>query len=184
MQIEEVSVLCIFSVSYCQIQKWGLWMVSVWYNENATVFWNQVLLSSIAGKYKLCSSIWWNYPGFYKNTRELGICRWGQQSKEMGIWLGVWVSCWKGSHSQGQPCSKGAAFIPGSAAGPDQSCSPSTLLPCVSLARDCWCRPHSPAHCPGWGGSVGLLPAKVATDCLVIMHGSQLPLLIPHNKCG
>lgn len=48
--------------------------------------------SSSAVKYtdvstKLCSSAWWNYPSFYKNTYELGTCRWGQWSKEMGIWL-------------------------------------------------------------------------------------------------
>lgn len=171
VETEEVSVLCIFYVSYCQIQKhgvceWFLWIAMV-------VQWKYycTLKSSSAVKYtdismKLCSSMWWNYPSFYKNTCELGTCRWGQWSKEMRIWL------W-GSGSAAKPLEGGAATARANLVAREL---PSSQVPLQGLARAAaplHCCPACPwlwAAAPGHtvlptaqagGGTSGLLPLPV-----------------------
>lgn len=189
MRIEDVSVLCMLYLSFCQTQKMGfLWIGMV-------VQWKCYCISksNSAPKYtsvnaKLYPSMWWNYSGFYNNTSKLGTWRWGQwpQSK-WGFGCGgqgqLQASCRRGSHSQGRPRPMGAAFICGSATGPGQSCGPTASQPCP------WPRaagPDFPAL-PGTlagGGGMGLLSAKIATACLVITLSSWLPLLIPDSQCG
>lgn len=153
-----------------------------------------ILKSSSALKYtdvgaKLCSSMWWNYPSFYKNTCELGTCRWGQWSKVDGdLAMGVRVSC---KAAAGGAATARASLVPGELPssqvllqGLARAAAP---LHCCPVFPWLWAAgPDYPVLPTAWAGgsSMRLLPAKMTTACLVIMLRSQLPLLIPHKKCG
>lgn len=162
-------------ISYCQTQKMGfLWigMVMQWKCYH-------ISKSISAPKYtnvnaKLCSSMWLNYSSFYNNIHKLGTWRWGQWPKgKWGFSCGdqgqLRASCRRGSHSQSPPRPMGAAFTWGSAAGPGQSCSPTTSQPCLSLAMGHTSRPPGAARCPGWGQRDGTFMGKDG-HCLSCHH--------------